>query len=395
MQPAQSGKGPEKKGAEVKDAKEKKSAEQNTEDFFTAYLAKKKKPLLKKIEKIESMAANTSTTLNKEQQDLVNRKQEILGQIAQFDEMREHYFTAMSKQEGETSLWLTPDAKMRGLLALYFSHGHISPEEAAHNEVAQSFNAIFKNQNYEDALLAAKKFADKKELNEYLANNVKSFKDLSHAKNAAPKEAPRKGSAKLEAAKEEKKAEHHDKHEKKEKHEKVEKQEENQMKAKFFNPEDDEEEHEHDEQEHHHHHAKQDDHGKKQPTSAKPGLILLPEGDKEEKEEWFNPNHRSGRGGRGGRGRGGYRGNYRGRRFNNRDRVPREHQGREEEGAEEHEGEQQKDNDLPKEEYVKRKDGGDAFKNKTPYQKKDGAPAPKKEEAAANESESRENPKKK
>lgn len=336
MQP-QKAKGKASQGAASAKGKacEQKSSLSFPEDFYTAFLAKKKKPLLKKLEKIETMKEGDLSKLNNEQMELINSKSKILDQIAHFDSIRDLYFEAMSKQENDSSSWLTPDAKLRGLIALHFSAGKISTEDPHHDLTAKIHQKIFSSSNFEESLAAAKKFAENKELNEYLNNYVKSGMTQTTPAAPQPVEQTRKASHHKEAPKEVKKVEAV-------------------VQSKFMNDEDDEEEEKHEEKP-----VVEVPHKETQATS-KPNLMLLPEKETEGKDEWFNPGDR--RGGRGGRNRGGRgpRGDFRGKNPNfNRERPPRDPQ----ENTEEHSPEEKKPEEneakpnQTREHFHKRRDG--------------------------------------
>ena len=65
------------------------------EDFFTSFLAKRKKALAKKIDKIIGLKAS-AVSLNQEQRDMVKREEEIKRQMQNFDSIRQLYMDAMS-----------------------------------------------------------------------------------------------------------------------------------------------------------------------------------------------------------------------------------------------------------------------------------------------------------
>lgn len=149
-------------------------------DFFTAFLSKKKKPLLKKIERIEELKSKES--LNKEQRDLVDKRAEIEGQIAQYDEIVALYTTAKTTQDEDSpnASKLPPapvptesiEKGLRNLLALRICHEGWKGElkDAKFEEIGKSHEKIFESLKLEEATEAAKKYLENKELNEHAAN---------------------------------------------------------------------------------------------------------------------------------------------------------------------------------------------------------------------------------
>lgn len=254
----------------------------HAEDFYTAYLNKKKKPLLKKIERIDVLKAGDVSKLNSEQLELINKKQEILDDIASIDGTLNIYLGLREKQEAEAT---SPfDLKLKGLMALHLHQGKIHPDDPRAAEVARSYVQVFGCPTLDEAFAASKKFLENEELYTFLVEHSKGLKETTLAKTVLVKDQPRKHSFKAEHHKEEKKV----------------------ITGKFLVEEDEEEEEEHKPKvaEHTHHSKKEE---KAAPVPTKPALILLPEGEKKEKEEWIDS--KSGKP-RGNRGRGGFRGRH-------------------------------------------------------------------------------------
>lgn len=158
------------------------------EDFFTSFLGKKKKALMKKIDKIISLKAS-SAKLNQEQREMINREEEIRKQIQSYDDIRKLYITAMSKQENDQSSWMTPEAKLRGLLALYMTQGKVPADCHGAAELNKSYVEIFEASSLAESLRCGVRFTDNKTLNNDLSvvvteGKTRGFKP--HKVEAAP-----------------------------------------------------------------------------------------------------------------------------------------------------------------------------------------------------------------
>lgn len=143
------------------------NADNGFEDFFTSFLAKKKKTLTKKIDKIISLKAS-SAKLNQEQREMISREDEIRRQIQNYDDIRKLYMTAMSKQENDQSSWMTPEAKLRGLLALYMTQGRVPTDCHSAAELNKSYFEIFEASSLAESVRCGVRFTDNKALNNSL-----------------------------------------------------------------------------------------------------------------------------------------------------------------------------------------------------------------------------------
>lgn len=150
-------------------AEAEKRGEQDAayEDFFTSFLTKKKKTLMKKIDKIISLKASPAN-LNQEQKEMMQREEELRRQIQHYSDIRELYLTAMSRPENEQSNWMTPDAKLRGLLGLYMTRGEVPSDLHNADELNKSYSEVFEASTLEEAVHSGMRFADNKLLNNNL-----------------------------------------------------------------------------------------------------------------------------------------------------------------------------------------------------------------------------------
>lgn len=71
------------------------------DDFFTQFLDKKKKNYTKKLEKIDQLQKKNFDELTPEQKDLVNNRQKVVEDAIYYDEIKQLYFQASSKKEGQ------------------------------------------------------------------------------------------------------------------------------------------------------------------------------------------------------------------------------------------------------------------------------------------------------
>lgn len=71
------------------------------DDFFTQFLDKKKRNYTKKLEKIEQLQKKAASELTTEQRELVNNRAKVVEDAAYFDEIKQLYFAAYNKKEGQ------------------------------------------------------------------------------------------------------------------------------------------------------------------------------------------------------------------------------------------------------------------------------------------------------
>lgn len=148
--------------------------ESSYEDFFTSFLTRRKKVLIKKIDRILSLKESTSQ-LNKEQLDLINRESEIRKQIEYYCQVKELYLVAMSKNENESSSWMIPEAKIGGLIALQKTNGKVPLEQRSAAELNTFYEDIYASRDLEKAIEKAKMFTENKNLNSDLNSMIKDL----------------------------------------------------------------------------------------------------------------------------------------------------------------------------------------------------------------------------
>lgn len=90
------------------------------DDFFTQFLDKKKKNYTKKLEKIDGLQKKNFDELTPEQKELVNNRQKVVEDAVYYDEIKQLYFQANAKKDGQKQGGEGATSSNSAVLGLYY-----------------------------------------------------------------------------------------------------------------------------------------------------------------------------------------------------------------------------------------------------------------------------------